>query len=479
MGMALSDNSRRSLTGWRRHGRVVVVIVALIALAAPALASDGWSNVDESDSSVREMVFPVVGDVYYVDTWLYPRGGGRRHLGVDMMTPKLTPLVAANDGCITYLDHGGPGGGNMLTITDDLGWRYRYIHINNDSPGTDDGANPYEWAFVGGLEQGDCVVAGQHIAYAGDSGNAEYTGSHLHFEVIRPDGNWINPYTQVEAATRVELSDCLPTERSAPTGAPSDASARGYWLVDGVGTVHAYDAPHFGDFATRDISATPASMTATASGEGYWIVDTDGQVHAFGDAEFLGDMRGVDLRGPIRRIEPDPKGGGYWLVGDDGGVFTFGNSAFHGSTGAMDLRAPVISMTATSEGDGYWLVAGDGGVFTFGEADFMGSTGAMTLDADVVDMAVSPDGRGYWLYAGDGGVFSFGVDFYGSVPGLGRCDIDPAVALRVSDTGLGYWIATESGQVLEFGDAAHYGDQPDLPDSVSVVDMAVHHSVAT
>ena len=142
----------------------------------------------------------------------------------------------------------------------------------------------------------------------------------------------------------------------------------------------------------------------------------------------------------------------------------------------MNLVAPVISMTSTAVGDGYWLVARDGGVFTFGEADFRGSTGAMTLDAEVIDMAVSPDGRGYWLYAADGGVFSFGVDFYGSAPGLGRCDIAPAVALRVSNTGGGYWIATENGEVLEFGDAAHHGDRPELGDNVTVVDMAVHHA---
>ena len=110
--------------------------VVLFLTISPAAASDGWSDVDETDNQIREIAFPVAGPVNCIDTWLYPRGGGRRHLGVDMMTEKLTPLIAASAGCITYLDWGGPGGGNMLTLTDADGWQYRYIHINNDSPGT-------------------------------------------------------------------------------------------------------------------------------------------------------------------------------------------------------------------------------------------------------------------------------------------------------------------------------------------------------
>ena len=461
------------------RGLAGVLAVVLFLTISPAAASDGWSDVDETDNQIREIAFPVAGPVNYIDTWLYPRGGGRRHLGVDMMTEKLTPLIAASTGCITYLDWGGPGGGNMLTLTDADGWQYRYIHINNDSPGTDDGANPYEWAFAGDLATDDCVQRGQHIAYAGDSGNAEYAGSHLHFEVIRPDGYWINPFNQVENAEHIDpVPPCQPTERTAPVGSPVAESARGYWLLDSQGRVRAFDAPHLGDFVTDSIDATPASMTATTSGNGYWIVDTAGKVYSFGDAAFLGDMSDAQLNGPIRRIEPDPGGAGYWLVAADGGVFAFGDAQFHGSTGAIKLAAPVISMTSTSDGAGYWLVGSDGGVFAFGDAIFHGSTGNLALRADVIDTAVSPDGRGYWLYAGDGGVFSYGVEFHGSVPGLGRCNIAPAVALRVTDSGHGYWIATADGEVIEFGDAAHHGDALGEAEDMTIVDMAVHHSEA-
>jgi hypothetical protein len=41
------------------------------------------------------------------------------------------------------------------------------------------------------------------VSYVGDSGNAEHTGSHLHFEIHKPDGTIINPYKSLQAATKL------------------------------------------------------------------------------------------------------------------------------------------------------------------------------------------------------------------------------------------------------------------------------------
>jgi murein DD-endopeptidase MepM/ murein hydrolase activator NlpD len=468
-------------------GLTALVVLSSAAPSSAQAPSNGWTNIDEFGEFARSMTFPLGGENHYSDTWLAPRSSGRRHLGVDMMADKLVPILAPRAGCVTWLNYGGMGGGNMMTLTDDEGWQYRFIHINNDTPGTDDGANPYEWAFT--VEADECVAEGQHISYVGDSGNAESSGSHLHFEVISPDGLWINPYHSVYAAEIGNGSGTCSGRAVNPENVPSDSSARGYWLIDSAGRVHTYGAPHHGDLSTIGVETPPASMTATASGDGYWIVDTAGLVHSFGDATFHGDMRGSNLNGPVRRIEPHPNGGGYWLVADDGGVFTFGDASFHGSLGDASINAPIISMTSSPSGDGYWLVAADGGVFTFGDAEFLGSTGGIRLNQPVIDMAVNPTGDGYWLYASDGGVFTFGtINYHGSVPGLRRCDIASSVALRPTDTGSGYWIATQTGEVLTFGDAKHHGDSPDLVVTaeagegseqdhahVVVVDLAVHH----
>ncbi|MEO1062413.1 MAG: peptidoglycan DD-metalloendopeptidase family protein [Actinomycetota bacterium] len=475
-----------AVTNRRRRRRLASLLTTAALLvtglgAGMAGAHDGSPDtVDEEGDEVRDIVFPIDGDVHYTDTWLYPRSSGRRHLGVDLMGDKMLPVLAAVDGCITYLDHGGPGGGNMLTLADEDGWRYHYIHLNNDTPGTDDGANLLEHAFVGDLEEGDCVEAGQHISYNGDSGNAEHTGAHLHFEIQRPDGIWINPFHSVEEAERVELRDPLPCGAPTnPEGEPDPASGRGLWVLadDGsvVGVAPAGDEiESFGDLTEVDDPAEPVAIQSTPTGEGYWIVDADGVVHPFGDAADHGDMSDAVLNGPVLGLEAHPDAGGYWLVADDGGVFSFGDSAFHGSMGGTELNAPVISMGSTASGEGYWLVAADGGVFSFGDAEFQGSTGGMDLAAPVISMGVHPDGEGYWLYAADGGVFSYGVPFHGSVPGMALCDEPRAVSLKVSDTGDGYWVLGVDGRVFSFGDAIEV-DAAELAEEVGAVDLAVRH----
>ena len=59
----------------------------------------------------------------------------------------------------------------------DDGNDYFYIHINNDTPGTDDGKGGVLYAYAPGLYEGQHVECGELIAYVGDSGNAENTVS--------------------------------------------------------------------------------------------------------------------------------------------------------------------------------------------------------------------------------------------------------------------------------------------------------------
>ena len=109
--------------------------------------------------------------------------------------------VAASDGTITWVHADNSGtAGNMLQLTGDDGWVYWYIHINNDTPGTDDGKNPAKWTLAPGINEGSTVKAGQFIAYMGDSGDAETTQPHLHFELHRRDDTAIDPYTSLRLA---------------------------------------------------------------------------------------------------------------------------------------------------------------------------------------------------------------------------------------------------------------------------------------
>jgi murein DD-endopeptidase MepM/ murein hydrolase activator NlpD len=152
---------------------------------------------------VRSMRFPVGGVVRYTDTFGACRGENcsRRHMGNDLFARKLRPLIAAQTGRVTWLRTDASGtAGNGVGITDVRGWRYLYLHVNNDTPGTDDGANPPRWRFAPGVRMGAMVEAGDVVGYLGDSGNAETTPPHCHFELRRPDGVTISPYASLRAA---------------------------------------------------------------------------------------------------------------------------------------------------------------------------------------------------------------------------------------------------------------------------------------
>ncbi len=147
------------------------------------------------------MVFPVLGNVSWSDTWGAPRGGGtRKHQGQDLMAPKMRPLVAAFDG-VVYLS---PRPSHYtISLRSDFGYSAAYMHVNNDTPGTDDGQGGLEYAFAPGLKSGDRVVAGQLLGWVGDSGNAESTAPHCHFELSGPEGVF-NAAASLRSAVKIE-----------------------------------------------------------------------------------------------------------------------------------------------------------------------------------------------------------------------------------------------------------------------------------
>jgi len=126
------------------------------------------------------------------------RSGGRSHTGNDLMAPKMTQVYAAADGVITVVGTSRLAG-RYIEIDHGGGWTTRYIHLNNDDPGSDNGDADWALTVVPGLFEGTGVTAGQHIAWVGDSGNAEWTGSHTHFEIVH-EGREIDPYPYLRDA---------------------------------------------------------------------------------------------------------------------------------------------------------------------------------------------------------------------------------------------------------------------------------------
>lgn len=183
---------------------MVVVLIAGTVLGAGGPAAADFGNPAHRGPD-RPLTFPVVGRVAFTDTFGAPRSGGRSHAGLDLMAGKMQPLVAAAAGTVTRMTVPEPTYGYMLTITGDDGWSYNYVHINNDTPGTDDGIAPLSAVFAPGLSEGARVVPGQLVAYVGDSGNAEDVAPQLHFELIDPTGEPVNPMASLTAAPRVQV----------------------------------------------------------------------------------------------------------------------------------------------------------------------------------------------------------------------------------------------------------------------------------
>jgi hypothetical protein len=436
---------------WASFVAASVAIVAPIALTSRSAGAAFTPNHTE----YHPLTFPVVEPVHYSDDF----GGVRRHPGNDLMGTKLDHELAANSGTITFARADSSGhSGNMLILTGDDGWKYWYIHINNDTPGTDDGLNPAPWRFAPGIAEGVRVKRGQFIAYMGDSGEAETTDPHLHFELHRPDDSVIDPFTSLRLAQGAGANG-LCSYPSNPASHPTASAGPGFWTLNPDGTVLRFgNVPKLGNAPATTPDNPYVALASTPSGKGYFVVDAHGDVDAFGDAHDYGGTDGLHLNQPVLGIAPTADGKCYWLLARDGGIFSYGDAAFYGSTGAMRLNAPVISMASTPGGHGYWLLAGDGGVFSFGNAHFWGSTGAMTLNSPVTSMIATGAG-GYLLLASDGGLFSFGDShFLGSLPGTGWCPGPTALAFVKTPKAAGYWMLLSDGRIVAFGAAQPWGE---------------------
>jgi murein DD-endopeptidase MepM/ murein hydrolase activator NlpD len=104
-----------------------------------------------------------------------PRSSGRKHRGVDL--GKMgTPVLAADDGVVTFTGWSKGLGGLMIYIKHAGGWQTRYMHMMTGS------------ILV---KKGQKVTAGQQIGKAGSTG-ITYSAPHLHFETLL-DGKHLDP----------------------------------------------------------------------------------------------------------------------------------------------------------------------------------------------------------------------------------------------------------------------------------------------
>jgi murein DD-endopeptidase MepM/ murein hydrolase activator NlpD len=159
---AAKKKKRKQLTGKQKLERALTESDR--QQAATLLARPGYA-------------FPVAGEHNFVDTYGAPRSDVPVHLGNDVFAAFGTPIVAVADGRI-YRVGTLKISGNRLWLRDHEGNRYFYAHLSD---------------FAAAAYNGADVHAGEIIGFVGNTGDAEPTPPHLHFEVHLPNGAPLDP----------------------------------------------------------------------------------------------------------------------------------------------------------------------------------------------------------------------------------------------------------------------------------------------
>ncbi len=162
---------------------------------------------------VVPMVFPVIGARSWRDGYNTNRSS-HRHTGIDILAPKMRPVVAPFSGILGFKTQ-------TFWIWGDNGYKCLGTHLNDDTPGKSDNRAEPDFMFAPNLRPGDRVQTGQLIGYVGDSGVA--SGPHLHFEMFAPGNELVNPFPSLKVASRINTVRAV---LSNPANRPSIGQAR-------------------------------------------------------------------------------------------------------------------------------------------------------------------------------------------------------------------------------------------------------------
>lgn len=167
--------------------------------------------------------FPIYGPASFSDTFQAARANTGWHHGADIFASYGAPVLAVADGTLFSVGWNDVGG-NRLWLKDKFGNEFYYAHMAGYSPLAANGA---------------VVRAGDVVGYVGNTGDAQGTPPHLHFEIhpvelldqgydgVIPPHEWLVAVQQNRIPqTRIRGLGGLPG-----VGAPSTAPAAGAYLL--------------------------------------------------------------------------------------------------------------------------------------------------------------------------------------------------------------------------------------------------------
>jgi murein DD-endopeptidase MepM/ murein hydrolase activator NlpD len=139
----------------------------------PAVASLPAPPSEEDAARLRErrLAMPVAGARAAEVRDAFADGRGERlHLAVDIMAPRGTPVLSADDGRLLKLRSNALGGITIYAVDPHERFVYYYAHLDR---------------YRDGLTEGMAVQRGDTLGYVGTTGNAPPDVPHLHFQVAR------------------------------------------------------------------------------------------------------------------------------------------------------------------------------------------------------------------------------------------------------------------------------------------------------
>ncbi len=164
----------------------VIVIDTVVALGpAPATSvapppaespSGGAQAITEDDLRYlrsRDLIVPVAGvRATKIASSFDDKRGSRRHNAIDILAPRGTPILSADEGTVAKIDTSAGGGLSLYIAGPRDRFIFYYAHLE---------------AYRRGIAEGMRIAKGDTIGYVGTTGNAPANTPHLHFAIARAD----------------------------------------------------------------------------------------------------------------------------------------------------------------------------------------------------------------------------------------------------------------------------------------------------
>jgi len=154
---------------------------------------DRSASADVEYVRARHLLLPVAGvrADQLADSFEEARDGSRRHHAIDILAPRGTPVLAADDGRVLRVSWNSAGGNTVYATDADSRIVYYYAHLDH---------------YHEPLSPGMALNKGDTLGFVGTTGNAPKDVPHLHFQIMQMphDGKyWIgeplNPFPILRA----------------------------------------------------------------------------------------------------------------------------------------------------------------------------------------------------------------------------------------------------------------------------------------